>query len=402
VNDIGHDGMIPKLIPIALMFVIHGAAADVLPIEHQTQSATFRGEHFTLKVPRGYVLTRLTTEMQRPRLFTFDQAGNMIVGSRSGHVYRLTPPYKNPEILLSLPDYPHGVAMRGDYLYIAQTSSLGRIRYQPTMDLLDEDNLEEIVAIPGGGGHSSRTLRVGPDKRLYVSLGITGNCSDEYLHSSYAFTDRRGGVMVLDETVRPPVWKSYASGLRNPIGFDWHPSSKVMYASNNGPDHLGYDQPPEYFSRLTEDSFHGMPWYQYDGSKMRRDDCADSTPPRDDVTKPVAVFPARNAPMDVHFIDKGELMAGFANSALVALHGSWGTRPDGSGSGHPATRRPPSIVMLRFEKGEVVRVDDFISGFQNDEGHRLARPMGLGIGPDGALYITSDGGINGLYRLGRP
>lgn len=375
------------------------ANAELISIGYERQEITYRGERFLLHVPAGHQLTSLTRDMQRPRLFIFDQAGNMVVGSRSGNVYRLAPPYKNPEVLLTLPDYPHSVAIRGDYLYIAQTSSLSRIRYRPSMASLDKENLQQVAAIPGGGGHSSRTLRIGPDKRLYVSLGLSGNCSDEYLDEPYSFEDRRGGVMVLDETTSPPVWKTFASGLRNPIGFDWHPITRAMYASNNGPDHLGYEQPPEYFSKLAENSFHGMPWFQFDGQQIRRDDCVESAPPRTDVIKPVAVFPARNAPMDVRFIDSGELAEQYKGNALVALHGSWGTQPDGSGSGHPATRRPPKVVMVRFEKGKVVRVDNFISGFQNKDGYRLARPMGLGVGPDGVLYITSDGGINGLFRL---
>jgi hypothetical protein len=77
-------------------------------------------------------------------------------------------------------------------------------------------------------------------------------------------------VLVLREDTNPFRWKTYASGLRNPIGFDWDLSTGVLYASNNGPDHLGYDQPPEYFSRLDLGSFHGMPWFQYDGARWAR------------------------------------------------------------------------------------------------------------------------------------
>jgi glucose/arabinose dehydrogenase len=276
---------------------------------------------------------------------------------------------------------------------------LYRIPYEPDAEELEQGKLELVAKIPGGGGHSSRSLKVGPEGRLYVSLGISGNCSDEYLHDSYPEDDRRGGVMVLDESSQPAQWQTWASGLRNPIGFDWHPGTKVMYASNNGPDHLGYDQPPESFARLTPGSFHGMPWYQYDGNKIHRDHCINSEPPRTNVSKPVATFPARNAPMDVHFIDDGYLAKQFYGDAIVALHGSWGTQPYGRADGQPSSRRPPKLVLVRFEHGKAVRVDDLLNGFQNQKGDRLARPMGLGTGPDGALYMTSDGGINGLFRL---
>lgn len=393
----------PKLAPALLLYLmasIHSpVVAEPEKIKFDIHVAEVGDEIFSISVPQGYRIELLTTDMQRPRLFIFDDAGNMLVGSRSGHVYRIPPPYNDPEPLLILSDYPHSVALRGGYLYIAQTSGLFRIPYRSDTELLEEGDLELVIDIPGGGGHSSRTVKVGPDGRLYVSLGITGNCSNEYLDESYPVDDRRGGVMVLDETGQAPQWKTWASGLRNPVGFDWHPETGILYASNNGPDHLGYDQPPESFARLDDSSFHGMPWYYYDGKAMRRDSCASVEPPRTDAVSPVTIFPARSAPMDVHFIGKGKLANHFAGDAIVALHGSWATQPDGGGAGDVSTRRPPALILVRFENGEAVKVDEFVTGFQNVKGSRLARPMGLGVGPDGNLYFTSDGGINGLFRL---
>lgn len=97
-----------------------------------------------------------------------------------------------------------------------------------------------LAALPGGG-HSSRTVRVGPDGRIYLALSIAGNCDDQYLGADYTFEDRRGGVLVLNEQDGKTHWEAYASGLRNPVGFDWHPKTGALYASNNGPDHLGFE-----------------------------------------------------------------------------------------------------------------------------------------------------------------
>lgn len=368
-------------------------------IAFDKHTAVVGDEIFTLNIPQGYRLELLTNDMKRPRMFIFDAADNMLVGSRSGHVYRLMPPYTEPEPLLVLADYPHSLALRDGWLYIAQTSGLYRIPYQVDTELLDESDIQLVADIPGGWGHNSRTVKIGPDGRLYLSLGITGNCSDEYLDKSYAVNDRRGGVMVLDETSTPPQWETWANGLRNPVGFDWHPDTRVLYASNNGPDHLGYEQPPESFARLEKGSFHGMPWYYFDGRQMQRDHCISGKPPRTDIEEPVVTFPARSAPMDVHFITEGQLSKNYKGDAIVAVHGSWGTQPDGTGSGAPATRRPPKLVLVRFANGRAVRVDDLVNGFQNVRGRRMARPMGLSTGRDGVLYFTSDGGINGLFRL---
>jgi glucose/arabinose dehydrogenase len=78
---------------------------------------------------------------------------------------------------------------------------------------------------------------------------------------------------VLEENTHKTRLVPYASGLRNPVGFDWDPQSGVMYAGNNGPDHQGFELPPEYFSRIETGSFHGMPWYQFNGQTIRRDSC---------------------------------------------------------------------------------------------------------------------------------
>jgi glucose/arabinose dehydrogenase len=244
---------------------------------------------------------------------------------------------------------------------------------------------------------------VGPDGRVYLGIGISGNCSDEYLGGDYPFQDRRGGVLVLEEGEGEATWRPFASGLRNPIGFDWQPGTGALYAANNGPDHWGFDLPPEYFSRLAPGSFHGMPWFQYDGEELRRDDCIRTPPPRpaSEVTLPAATFPARNAPMAVAFVPQGAMDPSLGGDAVVALHGSWATLPRGGPSGDPATRREPKLVVVRFEDGAARGVEDLVTGFQLPDGTRWARPVGVGFGPDGALYFTSDSGANALFRLTR-
>lgn len=370
-------------------------------LEYRQQRVTLNGETVDVRLPQGYRLELLTDELDEPRLITFAENGDLFMGSRSGHVYRVPPPYRHPEVLIELDDYPHSVAFRAGEILIAQTGGVYHAAYRPGQKTLVPATLSLLAPLPAGGGHNSRTLRIGPDGRVYVSLGITGNCSDQYLDGDDDFEDRRGGVLVLDESGDKPGWRSFASGLRNPVGFDWHPGSGDMYASNNGPDHWGFDLPPEYFSRLTSGSFHGMPWFQYDGKQLQRDDCIGRQPPRPmaDVTIPVATFPARNAPMAVSFVPKGRFMKALEHDAIVALRGSWGTQPRGGVFGDPAIRREPKLVAVRFKGGEALRVDDLVTGFQLESGARWARPVGVAIGPDGALYFSSDSGINGLFRL---
>lgn len=391
------------LLGAAAALFMSWAAAGTAPLDSVQQSVMVDGSVQKVRLPRGYVLEVLTTDLDRPRLPVFAPNGDLFIGSGSGAVYRLSPPYTAPTLLARLPGYPHSVAFRKGEILIARTDGLYRAPYEPGQARLEPDRVRLLAALPGGGGHSSRTVAVGPDGRVYVSLGISGNCSDQYLGQGYDFDARRGGVMVLEESGGEARWEPFASGLRNPVGFDWQPGTGVLYASNNGPDHWGYDLPPEVFSRLDPGSFHGMPWFQYDGKQVSRDDCIRRDPPRPlaEVTLPAATFPARNAPMGIAFVADARLGADLEGDAVVALHGSWGTRPFGGYVGDPATRRPPALVLVRFGNGGVVRVDDLVGGFQADNGARWARPVGVAYGPDGALYFTSDSGANALFRLRR-
>ena len=373
------------------------------------QASSFDRQPFTvedrtwmLSVPAGYRLEYLAA-MNVPRLMSFVDDGVLLVGSNARVVYRLEPPYRRASVYAELGGNPHDVALRDGVLFVARNEGVYRAAYrkQPAAPLEDDD-FGLFARLPSGSGHSSRSIGFGPDGHLYMSLGISGNCSDQYLDDSYPFQDRRGGVAVLVESggdARPTRhWKPYASGLRNPIGFDWHPETGVLYACNHGPDHLGYGQPPEYFSRLAPGSFHGMPWFQFNGRKLVRDPCIDTPPPRTDAVVPVATFPARNGPMDMVFAPAGSPWSG---DAIVALHGSWATQPRGGFFGNQASRRPPWIAIVEFAGGDASGdVDILIAGFQDDDGFRLARPAGVAFGPDGHFYFTSDGGVlEGLFRL---
>ena len=388
------------LLPLLIAFA---TAAAPPPLKLVDSEVEVDGRREKVRLPEGFELELLTNRLSIPRLFTFAANGDLLIGSRSDKVYVVPPPYTEPEVLVELDDYPHSVALRGGELLVARTNGVYRAPYRTGQRRVDEEAFTLLAPLPGGGGHNSRSVGVGPDGRIYAALGISGNCSDQYIGEAYPFRDRRGGVLVLDETTDPPRWRAFASGLRNPVGFAWRPADGALYASNNGPDHLGYEQPPEYFSRLDAGSFHGMPWFQYDGRSVQRDDCIERAPPHplEEVTPPLATFPARNAPMGVTFIPEGAQLEGLEGDAVVALHGSWGTKPSGGFFGSAASRRPPSLQRVRFDGDRLVRLEPLISGFQRADGSRWARPLGVGVGPDGALYFTSDGGTNGLFRLRR-
>ncbi len=357
-----------------------------------------------LIVPSGYTL-ELLVEMEKPRMLTRTAGDVLLVGSSVGDIYRVKPPYDKVEIIAEPGGFPHSVTVRDGELLVGMTNGVYRAPYEPDGNKrLDDDDFELVAALPSGGGHASRTVAAGPDGKIYLGLGISGNCSDQYIGEGYSFAEQRGGILILSESKNGSAqWKPYATGLRNPMGFDWHPSSGVLYASNNGPDHHGYELPSEYFSRIDSGSFHGMPWFWLnERNELLADNCINSPPPRNDARPPVATFPARSAPMGVAFVPQGALQPEMVGSAVVAIHGSWATKPRGGYFGSKATRRPPRVVLVHFREGEASEVMPLIEDLQDDAGDRLMRPMGVAFASDGALYFTSDGGIiEGLFRLRR-
>lgn len=364
------------------------------------QILTVEEHEVRLMVPEG-MQVKFMTPMERPRFLAIGPDYELLAGSAGSSVYRLRWPYTSAETLVNLPGRNHSVAHRNGVLYVAETAGLHAASYSGLATTLRPEDFSLVTPLPSlTGGHWSRTVIVAPDLRLYIGIGISGNCSDEYLDESYPFERRRGGVYVLDESGAGPVLKPYSSGLRNPIGLAFYPATGNLYATNAGPDNLGFDQPPEIFVPLRQGSFHGMPWFQYYDGAFRSGLCATSPPPRPagEAVEPAVTFDARSTPQGVTFFTDSRLSPEFNGNGLVAVHGSWAVAPDGGDE----SRRPPKIVMVRFSGNQPAGVEDVVAGFQRPDGSRFARPSGIIMGPDGNLYFTSDGGeVTGLFKLSR-
>ncbi|RYG24952.1 YbhB/YbcL family Raf kinase inhibitor-like protein [bacterium] len=245
-----------------------------------------------------------------------------------------------------------------------------------------------INGLPDAGQHPNRTLAVGPDNRLYISIGSTTNAAPERnpYNATMVVTDLEGKGKSI-----------YASGLRNTIGFDWSPKGQ-LYGWDHGSDWKGDDECREEINAIAQGKRYGWPFVyedgKYDPEHMPLEKGYTLERWREESTSPEATYTAHAAGMQLQFYRGAMFPKEYQGDAFVTLHGSWNRYP---ASGY-------EVVRVRFgEDGKPKAVEPFITGwvlnaFSRREAQRFGRPCGLATMPDGSLLIGDDDqGM--LYRV---
>ncbi len=280
-------------------------------------------------------------------------------------------------VLLPSLDRPHGLAIRDGWLYVAETTAVGRIRFDEHTGATTGKYQHIITGLTGDGNHVTRTIAFGPDGLLYLSQGSTCNVCEE--------KDKRRATMMRFEPdgTRGEI---YATGLRNSVGFDWAPWDGSLYATENSRDLLGDDFPPDELNRIERGAFYGWPFVN--GFNVLDPDLGRGHETLLTTAKPPAHgFRAHNAPLGIVFLRSPARPAGFERAAVVALHGSWNRSvPDGY-----------KVVSLHWGGDGTIEERDFLIGFLGDSGV-IGRPAGIAEGPDGAVYVADDY-AGAIYRV---
>jgi glucose/arabinose dehydrogenase len=272
---------------------------------------------------------------------------------------------------------PHGMDLHDGWLYVAETDAIGRVRFDPASRSVAGDFERVVTGLPGGGNHWTRTIRFGPDGWLYVSIGSSCNVCEE--------EDPRRAALL---RFRPDGsgGETYATGLRNAVGFDWRPDTGELYATDNGRDLLGDDYPPCELNKVVKGGFYGWPHANGDrdpdpdfGAGHERE-IATSIPP-------AHAFRAHNAPLGIAFLER-PLGDGLPRgTAVVALHGSWNrTRKDGY-----------KVVSLHFSPGGEIAERDLLYGFLEAD-DVVGRPVDVVAGSGGEVYVSDDY-AGAVYRI---
>ena len=341
----------------------------------------------TLTVPEGFGVSVFATGLTGARLMAVSPEGTLVVARRA-EVVAL--PDTNgdgvaePRVLFSNMTYAHSVAFANGYLYIATTPAVLRVRW---VNGAPTGEPQAIVELPSDKPsiHTSRSLHIGPDGRLYATMGSSCNACVEP-------DARRTTMMVFDADGRNG--RPFATGLRNAVGFDWDPRTGRLWAGDPGIDGLGDDVPSDEINLVEEARNYGHPFFNSASQPTTLPELKDASPPaRAEVTPPAFELPAHTTPMGVAFYTGTRFPEPYRLSLYVALHGST-TR---------STKTGYKVVRLVMENGRPVRSEDFVTGFLNGD-VVTGRPVGLVTGADGALYVSDDnrGFVYRVFARQRP
>ncbi|HTO06058.1 MAG TPA: sorbosone dehydrogenase family protein [Myxococcota bacterium] len=384
------------LLAIALLVVVGFGACQLFLPQRFAVNAPIRGIFFgatppprselekRMKLPAGFGFGVYAEGIPNARFLRFTTAGDLLVSSpREKAVFILARDANGDgradsvKKLVTGLDAPHGLEFVGDWLYIAETGAVKRVRFDAAKGAVTGQVETVLAGLPTGGNHWTKTIRLGPDGWMYVSMGSTCNVCLE--------TEPRRATIA---RFKPDGsgYETYATGLRNSVGFDWRPADGALYATDNGRDLLGDDIPPCELNEIQPGKFYGWP-YRYghnvpdpDFGTQGGDQAASAVPPAHE-------FGAHVAPLGMRFYRGTAFPERYRGQAFVALHGSW-NRSKKSGY---------KVVLLEWKPDGSIAESDFLTGFELNE-DVVGRPVDVLDGPDGALYVSDDF-AGAVYRV---
>jgi glucose/arabinose dehydrogenase len=343
----------------------------------------------SLKVANGFRIGKFAEGLGKPRMLAVADDGWVYVTRREeGDVLALRDRDADgvaEERITALQgmEHVHGITIRDNEVYLATIKEVYVCGRGSDGALLTPRKI--VDGLPDAGQHPNRTIGFGPDGKLYISVGSTCNACNE---------GNKENATLLRAEPDGTARKIFAKGLRNTIGFAWHPQTGELWGMDHGIDWLGDDSQKEELNRIIEGGDYGWPIVYEDGKFNPADE-----PPKGETkesyaarcTSPSLLATAHGSPLALVFYKSGSFGKDYEGDAFVTMRGSW-------------NRKPPSgyeVMRIRFKDGEPKAFERFVSGFLVNGGkEQFGRPCGMALMPDGSLLFgDDDGGV--LYRVQR-
>ena len=278
---------------------------------------------------------------------------------------------------------PFGLAFHDGYLYVGNPGSLVRFKYTPG-DLQAQGEPEKLLDLPVGG-HSTRNIvfnRAGTKMYLTVGSGSNNNAGEDC---------RRAAVLEFNPD--GSGYRTYASGIRNPVGLALQPGTDIVWIAMNERDNLGDDLVPDYATSVKDGGFYGWP-YSYIGQNYDPRYVGAFPELVKRAIVPDVLIPAHSAALGLTFYTGTQFPPRYRNGGFVALHGSW-NRSVASGY---------KVAFFPMNNGRPGPLEDFMTGFIDSDGsggeqiQRWGRPVGVTVARDGGLLVSDDGG-NRIWKI---
>jgi glucose/arabinose dehydrogenase len=279
---------------------------------------------------------------------------------------------------------PFGMTLSGGDLYVADTDAVLKFPYRDGDTKIAAPGVK-LADLPAGpiNHHWTKNVIASPDgSKLYVTVGSNSNADD----NGIAVEEGRAAIWEVD--TKTGAHRIFASGLRNPNGMGWEPTTGALWVAVNERDELGSDLVPDYMTSVKDGGFYGWP-YSYYGQHV--DDRV--TPQRPDLVAtaipPDYALGAHTASLGLTFSGDAKLPTPFSNGVFIGQHGSWNRDP---ASGY-------KVVFVPFAGGKPSgAMVDVLAGFLDTKGNAQGRPVGVVIDKQGDLLVADDVG-NKIWRV---
>ena len=287
-------------------------------------------------------------------------------------------------VLLENLNSPFGMALVGDYLYVANSDAVVKFPYA-TGDTRITASGMKVVELPAGpiNHHWTKNIIASADgSKLYVTIGSNSNVAERGMEVE------AGRAAIWEVDIKTGSHRIFASGLRNPVGLAWEPQTGALWTAVNERDELGSDLVPDYMTSVRDDGFYGWP-YSYYGQHV---DTRVKPGRLDLVAKAISpdyALGPHTASLGLASSVGTSLPKAFANGMFIGQHGSWNRKPH---SGY-------KVIFVAFENGKPVgQPIDVLTNFLSKNGNAYGRPVGVALDKSGALLAADDVG-NIIWRV---